>query len=191
MSIAGLLLFFSICFPSQICIAQPTPTIRYLMEDDKVSMFDFGMYRLQEYLTNQIDVHGYFIDNNKPTLTLSYSWNANRIKIRLHYLLNKIDNKEKIKNGIKNAIRTIRLNLLLDENGKPLAGRKYSQMGQLFSHFDYTMSNRPENSDMEIDQVTEIEVVATSQKTKTYKGETIRCKTMLLDNMKSLSCSEP
>jgi len=77
---------------SQIC-AEPSPTVRKLM-DEPVSLFEYGLYKLEKMLQNIDFSDEHYHYNNPENRLLSqpqstysevyYEWNRNRIVIRLH-----------------------------------------------------------------------------------------------------------
>lgn len=150
-----------------------TPNIIYLM-DEPVSLFSFGLYRLEtELMLRRSDLHIY---GCFPVPSIEYDWDTNRIKIELLYFgcekeryWPKNVTDEEIKENTKTAIKTTK-GILNIADGKPILNYKNSKLCQMFSHIGYSTENVPKNICKELDAITRI-VVEVRVGNKSWKGQ--------------------
>ena len=146
--------------------AEPSPTVNYLM-NEPATMFDLGMYRLEEYLNKYpfkslkdekgIDVGIIFV---------SYHWGENRIIIKASpYTESYISAKDMCK-IMTNKIKTI---LGIGEEGVLSIFTK-KRIGNFFQHNNFRTKEEPYNFINEIEKIVEIRVEAT-RKVKASKSK--------------------
>ncbi|MEE9117701.1 MAG: hypothetical protein V3U02_03765 [Calditrichia bacterium] len=144
-----------------ICMAEPTPTVSYLM-NEPASMLDLGLMRL-ERLMNEMNLD-LSVDNNIPSdMSASYDLDSNKIVIIITY-------NTYIKHD-KNPPKDIKKSVTSMVNNFKLI---FASIGPFFKHTGYTIKNEPENLLEEIDKITEIKVV--------FWGTSIQCISPLKGN---------
>jgi hypothetical protein len=142
--------FILLLFPA-VCFAEPTPTVRYLMEE-KLSIFDAGMIELNKIVEGFCEFYkdiivSYFPDLSKtfPTTGSStYVWDENKIIISIVIVLDKKPTDEKIlKEFSKMIFEALQTNFLIDKRtGKPI-NPIFDNISELFSHQGYQKKNEP------------------------------------------------
>ena len=137
--------------------AEPTPTVQYLMREP-LSMFDFGIYRLQRKLDR--DTAGSkFIGR----VMVDYEWDRNRIVISVSSPSGSGPNRlEETKNICTKAIQVIRQSFRLHAaTAKPVLNlRPHSALVESFLHFGYKPNQEPEDLGKQLDIITLIEVTS-------------------------------
>ena len=158
--------------------AEPTPSVQLLM-NIPVSIFEFGIYTLENRLFEMRE--SWAIINNKPTVTVQYNYDLNRITIRLIYLITKKDEIKviqgtEIKPHITKVIKSLKtFGFSLDEQGNPGPG-EHSAMELYFHHEGYTLKKMPKNIGKELDKITEIYVMFYGGKKR------FKCRSPLIGN---------
>ena len=117
----------AICLAAGISFAEPDSTIKFLM-DETVTMFDFGLYQLEQKLDKTVDEKLVWITKT------NYNWQKNRVELLFitHNMAN-IQTKadmQKTCQGLVDQIRTA-------------VDRK--SLKRMFSHRGFTKSTAPEN----------------------------------------------
>jgi len=164
-----------------VCRAEPTATVRYLMKTP-VSMFDYGIGRLQESLLSILKHYGYsggfYVQCRIPPVRLP------------KFEPIKSMNESEARDQCKHFVGTIRVELGLEANtDKPyLYARDHSSLASYFSHAGYKQESEPKNLNEELDQITEIEVFFRFyEKETSLESKSIRAKAPLLGSEISFS----
>lgn len=159
-----IMLLFAILSFSISAYAEPSKTVRYLM-NDRVTMFDWGMYRIEEYLNNFDFEKLLETDLIKPSLsTVNYDWERNRIILNSTIYptqdsLNKIPAK-KLCEKILWAIRTefgILRNNPKDPNSDIVVLENWDPV-RFFRHKAFVLENEPNNLKTEILNIISIRI---------------------------------
>lgn len=164
-------------FVTTSAYAEPSPSIRYFMIES-VSLLDFGIYKLQERMDNDIKIRidkyiesqGYkkIKENWYYSLcAVEYNYNKNRlnllctltnVKDKLNdkqfktlskYIIKLIQSIFRISNG---KLKSSELDILF---GDPNVGTAYSSLSNYFKHYGYISSERAYNF-KELDNITQI-----------------------------------
>lgn len=151
----GFFISIFICAASSVALAEPTPGVRALMNEE-VSLFSFGIYQLRERIRGQV------ISELKGFTGVEYDWKTNRLKLsfietqRPGACGGKDDNK--CRATCEKQYENIRSLLCFGESCKDL-----SLFAMYFSHIGYSRKGvRDQSSDAEVAEslkdITEIEV---------------------------------
>jgi hypothetical protein len=166
---------FLLFIATGISKAEPTPTVQYLM-DTPVSMFDFGIYKLNKYFYSIRDIFT-FLKHKPLSATVDYSYDQNRIIISFWYADNENGLKDyDIKKLISDRIKGIKAYCFnLDETGKPLSDES-GRVSRFFIHPGYEIKNRPKKIWKELEEITEIHV------NLSLGTDLFKCKSPLIGN---------
>lgn len=143
-----------------LCVAEPTPSISYLMKTP-VSMFDFGMHRLNIYLAEKVKnrleelTREVSVTDSKLNVRASYDWAKNRIIIGTGTMTSFNDVKT-AKKLCKSITQSIKNHLNVFATGPAVYG--ISLLGVFFSHIGYESTSEPESLAKELETITEIQV---------------------------------
>lgn len=164
------MVFVLIAATYRIASSEPTPKINYLM-NEPASLFDLGMYRLGEGLSNAV-----ILKENRISAAPFYDWDKNRIKIKGFSSINKSLDMKEAKLLCSDVIRRIKSYLMVDsETGKSFLGT-HSIFESFFSHDGYKNKSEPSDLYSDIDNITEIEAYV-GEEGKEFK---INCKSPLM-----------
>lgn len=153
-SITVITLIVSIC--AQSTNAEPSRTIRYLLKEP-VSMFDWGLYRLND------DLRHFFARDRKnisyvvPSVSVYYLREENRIRVDLHLYSKQKLLQKKTARGICNQLtKRTRVFFAVGENKNV---REKAGVAFRFRRFGFESKNRPKNVMEELESLTEIHVM--------------------------------
>ena len=159
---------------------EPSKTIQYLM-NEPVSMFDWGIYKLEKYFSNRIDIYS----KNKKNIDIAfysaeveYEWENNRI-----VLFSMIDYKgkklsiDKEKAYCKEFINYIKNILYASKKEK---WRKSLGISSYFTHNTFSKSNKPSQFVNNIENITKIIVYV--KHVDEIHANYIKSKSKLLEN---------
>jgi len=145
-----LVIFIVLLFPT-VCFAEPTPTVRYLMEE-KLSLFDAGMIELNKVVEGFCEYYKDIIVSEFPELSKvfpttgssTYVWDENKIVISILIVLDKKPTDEKrLKDFSKTIFEALQTNFIIDnKTGKPI-NPIFDNISELFSHQGYQKKNEP------------------------------------------------
>jgi len=182
-------LFFLLIFPTSI-YAQPPAAIQSLLKEP-ASLFDLGMYRLNEALRNSSPYYNPESNEQKLIIGATYNPVDNQINITAGdgNTKNGAKNFTQAKTWCREAIRAIRLEFGIDnESGIILSLDKCSTLYSYFIHYDNTDWNRAKNLAKELDDITQIRASIHIIGTKNYEycsgplvSKEIHFKDMILD----------
>ena len=132
------LILMAICLVTSISYAQPDSTVKYLM-DETVTMFDFGLYQLEQQLDKTVDKQLVWITKT------NYNWQENRVEMLFitHNMAN-IQTRadmQKACQGLVDQIRTLVDGALLK---------------RVFSHRGFTKSTAPKDIGSSIAELSHI-----------------------------------
>lgn len=166
--------------PAKIGMAEPTPTIQYLM-NEPVSLLDLGILRLTLLLD---EMKPLFEVNDKYKKIFKYSiltgvdydWGSNRIELEIHPI-GECKSKQEAKDWCISVIKKIRFSLAIDsDSGKPLA--KDGLLDSFFTHNGFAAKSEPANIKSELEKIILISIgVPYIEKEKT---KYLRCESPLL-----------
>ena len=150
--IVGVILFLPL-FCSQTVLSEPTPTIKYLM-NEPVSMLDWGIYNMAQRL-RPLQEH-----KDVGDVSVDYVWKKNRILITAHYKYDARSKSEKeSKRRCEELVNSIKRHFRVDpKTGKGVLLDRRSSLGFLFGHAGYRGSNQPKNLYQELEKLVHIEV---------------------------------
>jgi len=153
------LIFVLILFPT-ICFAEPTSSIRHLM-NEPVSLFDLGMVRTDDHLkwfcrqfdfssaalfgddTSAFCISGYDYDKNRISLNILISDATDEIKL------------EDVKSEVKRIIDGLRKSFGVD----PQIGKLViTYVGDYFSHQGYSTTKERKISQIKMEDIVEIQL---------------------------------
>ena len=118
--------------------AEPSSSVQYLM-NEPASLFDFGMKRLDEFLSGRTDIF----------VITEYNYDQNRILISVRDRSDTVKSKGEAKERCAQMIGEMKtmLGVGLDST---------SVLGSFFSHEGYTKRSEPKNLGAELDSITVI-----------------------------------
>ena len=146
--------------------AEPGPIGLYLMSKE-VSLFSFGLFRLNEYIDELETEHA-------ANFLASYVWDENRIRLWAVSFNRQIS---ATKDNCTELMRAIRVHGSVNPNtGKPDFDDDSKYSG-FFQPMGYSEKNEPENLRQKMDQIFEIHVRINDK-----SGNTIYCKGPLFSN---------
>lgn len=159
---------FSVFCIVDTSMAEPTANIQYLM-NEPVSMFDWGIYRLDKYFE---DIH---IDGAQSIFYWTdYDWSKNIINLNFTIETN-TKSRDEAKEIGKSLINKVRHSLGVDPDmGKPYGGN--SRLYEYFSHNSSKDNKEPKGIESELEKITVIEVLVIAGEGK--KG--LKCQAPLL-----------
>ncbi len=137
--------------------AEPNSSIKYLMTD-KVSMLDWGLYKLENSLKG-LDSKVLGLTDH-PSWCVEYDWDKNTIKITCSVYMEdniSINQKATCLSVIKNI--------------KILYGSGYSDISNFFQHNAFTKKDEPKTLVKDLQTMTTINV-----QIYVIKNDTLRCK---------------
>ena len=145
-SVVATLLFFSV---GKISFAEPSPGFKYLM-NQPVSMLDWGVYRLEEYLSRGMYEREFQI-------IVSYNWETDRIIIGINRTQeNPAKNEIEAVEKLRGTIDLIRSRCGID----PRTGTPYKGIANVyaryFRHAGFKYKSEPENLEQLLLTSTEI-----------------------------------
>jgi hypothetical protein len=133
--------------------AEATQTVLKVM-NEPLSMFDWGMYRLEERLQNVLEVR---FGKNRPPLVVSYDNSLNRLQIFVGGI-EKFQNEQEAKRFCKAVVKYIKMDLFINvDTGDLVDERAGSAAGRYFMHL-YGETQAEKAAAKEIDKLTEIGV---------------------------------
>lgn len=153
----SILLILSILFLVNTSYAQPTPNIQYLMHES-VSMFDWGIYRINEKLKNWEESKGLIGISSSIAVAPEafYDWSSNRIIIYVKVF--PVKSQEEAKELCRGIVRSIKSVLYINpDDGKPY-GEAGLALDSFFSHSGFLNKSEPEGLYKELDSITVIKV---------------------------------
>lgn len=155
-----ILVIVVMCLGITNVFAEPTPTVRWLM-NEPVSLFDLGMYRLSlecdkwgVKFGDQLAMVLKIKLRNGPFVDVSYDWDNNRITFRTQiFPLNEVSEEEivSIWNAFASAIDYSRgyEQSKLDRYEQ----RKTSLLTFFFNHIDYKSPDRPKDFEKNLSNI--------------------------------------
>jgi len=167
---------------SQIVLAEPTPTIQYLM-DEPVSMLDWGIYQMDKWLKTRSFVGSI---EPKPDLQTTYDWDDNKIVIRVKpaLLMHGFGSEKDAQKWCEDVVENVRLFFDINlQTGKRFNPPVPNPLYQFFIHVGYKHSTKPKDLAKELDKLVEIRLWVSSKK------RSMQCMAPLLG--KDVFCSEP
>ena len=146
-------------------VAEPGPVVKYLMEEP-VSMWDWGMYRMEESLEEDVDRRWGDVEDWMVIVSVNYTWKTNVLLVE-EYL--RKDNPsgdptlKKLRELCRNEIGQLRSNLgFANIFGQLLDGPiwEHGSYGRYFQHTDFQSANEPTNLRQELVAITRLNVRA-------------------------------
>lgn len=137
---------------SGLASAEPTPTVRYLM-NEPVSLWDWGMRELGEYFNNLT------VEGVKIGVDSVYHWQPNRIRImaRAGDPALTFKNAAEARTMCKKTLSGLRARLGIDPaTGQPFSQTYGSYLSSAFSRRGYRKGNEPKKLSDELDAMTEL-----------------------------------
>lgn len=187
--ISFFVMFYVILVIVPITIAEPSSAVDYLM-NEPVSMFDYGMQKLNDELQKQRDALK--VANLSPGLNAYYKWDSNKIRISLLYIDEKSSHKEFSESRIKSDIKKVIMHLkkvifCVNPNTGAPAGMLGGDMlfNRFFKHAGYKTTNEPKRLGYKLTQISELIVTFMKR-----DNRTITCKCEALSSMKDLYWSQ-
>ncbi len=184
-----IVLFFLLVFPSST-YAQHSAAIQSLLREP-ASLFDLGMYRLNEALKNGSIYYDPEFNERKLSIGVTYYPADNQVIIFASdgNIKNGAGNFTQAKTWGREAIRAIRVEFGIDsESGTIFSSDKCSTLYSYFIHYDNTDWDRAKNLGKELDGITQIRASIGITGTKNYEycsgplvSKEIHFKDMILD----------
>jgi hypothetical protein len=161
------LLLVALLGPVSICNAEPSPSVRYLM-NEPVTLFDWGILRLHDYL-DEYTFH-YLKTNSVQDIYSTVSYDARRNKITISMIVTRQAEHENespasvrksSRDICKTVTQTLRREFLTDRDTH---ARRSSGIYRFFGHIGFKGKDEPIDSFDEIEKVTVINVSVYSDK---------------------------
>jgi hypothetical protein len=156
---------------AQPTAADPGPIVSDLIAHP-VSLFSFGLYRLQQGI--------YQIQTDYFALREAfYKWDTNRIVINIE-VIGKLDAS---KANCKKVVNDFRLAGAVDpDKGKLLGQEKQSIYAAFFDDIGFARKNRPKDALSKLDALIEIKVAIISKEGGKDQTKTVECQGPLVSN---------
>lgn len=141
--------------------AEPGPNVNKLM-NQPVSLFSFGLYRLEETVFNLFGARSPraltapLYGEQAYSTAVSYDWDANRIQIRMMQFEERPagwDLEEECRQVFSTARSAAFINV---ETGEPRAASGSSWFGEHFTPIGYGMKGLPDDIAAQIDKIIEL-----------------------------------
>lgn len=147
----GIILLFISLLCANVVYAEPTPTIKYLM-NEKASLFDIGIIRLEMRFDSFCKSESEYFKSIVPDLspqyspasTVLYDWDGNRIIMCMTIFLSSQISFDKLQACSKLIFNLIRTDMGVNyDKGTDLAPNLTPPVVEMFSHQGYQQINAP------------------------------------------------
>ena len=171
--------FFFVCVG--VCQAEPTASIKYLM-NEPVTMLDWGIYRMGNALRTAGYVEFLEIDGMRPNIHAHYEASFNSIVIEVTSpIIEDTDSQKRAKEWCSSVIEQSRVNFGINKETGKASSAQGSHIRRFFQSEGPQRTNQPENLGNELDRITALVVFARfREKGSKASPRTIRCNAPLL-----------
>ena len=160
---------------SQIVLAEPTPTIKYLM-NETVTMLDWGLYKLNKDMSKEP-----LLEGMKPQshISVNYNWEHDKIRIVGTPPFHRFQSEKAAQDWCKEFVNNIRTFFGVDPSTGEVRATSPTYIYTYFVHQGFKKKNQPKNLGEDLDRL--VEIVATALvSVEIEKTMVIRCTAPLL-----------